>query len=134
MTSEDSIVISRTKELCQAILDQPDFQALRRDIDAFMANEGAQTLYQQVMTKGEALQQKQQFGMALGAEEISDFEGERQRLSENPAARAFMDAQQALHKVQESVNSYVSKTFELGRVPATEDFSSESCGPSCGCH
>ena len=37
------------------------------------------------------------------------------------------------HKIQESVMSYVTKTFELGRVPAAEDFDSGSCGTGCGC-
>ena len=29
---------------------------------------------------------------------------------------------------------FVSKTFELGRVPTLEDFSSGECGSGCGCH
>jgi len=38
-----------------------------------------------------------------------------------------------MHKIQESVMQYVGKTFELGRVPSVEDFSSGDCGPTCGC-
>lgn len=39
-----------------------------------------------------------------------------------------------MHKIEETVSSYVRKTFELGRLPNEDDFESGSCGPSCGCH
>ena len=37
LTAEDTVVLQKTKELCQAILDQPEFQKVRQGIDAFMA-------------------------------------------------------------------------------------------------
>ena len=47
----------------------------------------------------------------------------------------FIEAQQNLHEVQETVNQYISKTLELGRVPSDEEM--EGCcgggGHSCGC-
>jgi hypothetical protein len=39
-----------------------------------------------------------------------------------------------MHKMQDSVSKYVSKTLELGRVPAAEEMESGSCGSGCGCH
>ncbi len=40
-----------------------------------------------------------------------------------------------MQKLQQSVSQYVSKTFELGRVPEESDLeSSGSCGSGCGCH
>jgi hypothetical protein len=42
-------------------------------------------------------------------------------------------AQQAIHKMQETVTQYVAKTYELGRIPGTEDFDSGGCGHGCGC-
>ena len=130
--TEDSVIIQKTRELCQAILEQPEFVALRRDLDAFLNDEAAKLQYQIVSEKGGALQHKQQTGGMLTAEEIADFEGARDAMVNNPVARGFLDAQQEIHRVQESVGQYVSKTFELGRLPTTEDFGS-GCGPSCGC-
>jgi hypothetical protein len=31
------------------------------------------------------------------------------------------------------VNRYVTRTFELGRLPAPEDFESCACDSGCGC-
>lgn len=133
-TLEESPIIQKTKELCQAILDQPDFHELRRQIDTFMTNEEAKAQYQSLSEKGEYLQQKQQIGSTLTPEEIADFERNREVFLNNPIAREFLDAQQSMHKLQESVHQYVSKTFELGRVPEADDFESGSCGHGCGCH
>lgn len=131
--SEESAIIQKTKELCQAILDHPDYHSMRRQIDTFLTDDAAKAQYQLVSEKGEFLNHKQQQGVTLTDEEINEFERERDVLFKNPIARGFLNAQQELHKVQESVSQYVAKTFELGRVPETDDFDSGSCGPSCGC-
>jgi cell fate (sporulation/competence/biofilm development) regulator YlbF (YheA/YmcA/DUF963 family) len=131
---EESPVIQKTKELCQAILEQPGMTSIRKRIDAFMGDEKARAQYDGLMSKGQALQQKQQSSMPLSGEEISDFESQREALLNNPVARGFLDAQEELQQVQESVQQYVSKTLELGRVPAEEDLSNGSCGHGCGCH
>ena len=86
------------------------------------------------MEKGDALQHRQQTGMPLDNAEIAEFEKNRESLLNNPVAANFLTAQQQMHKIQESVMQYVSKTFELGRVPEPEDFPAESCGSGCGCH
>ena len=132
-TTEDSLVIQKTRDLCQTILDQPDFIQTRKRIDVFMADDATKSQYQSLMEKGDALQHKQQSGQPLSQAEIQEFETNRESLLNNPVARDFLDAQQSMHKLQESVMAYVGKTFELGRVPAAEDFDSGDCGPSCGC-
>ena len=132
-TIEETEIIQKTKDLCQTLVDQPEFQQIRRSIDAFMADEQAKNQYQLVMEKGDSLQHRQHSGQSLDEAEIADFEKNREILLNNVLARDFLEAQQQMHKIQESVMQYVSKTFELGRVPALEDFPSEGCGPSCGC-
>ena len=132
-TIEESIVTQKTKELCETLAGQPEFMEIRQRIDAFMGDDAAKTQYQLLMEKGDALQHRQQTGMPLDNEEIAEFEKSRELLLNNPVARGFLDAQQQMHKIQESVVQYVSKTFELGRVPSPDDFSAENCGPSCGC-
>jgi cell fate (sporulation/competence/biofilm development) regulator YlbF (YheA/YmcA/DUF963 family) len=132
-TIEETGIIQKTKDLCQTLVEQPEFQQIRRSIDAFMADEQAKNQYQLVMEKGDLLQHRQNSGQPLDNAEITDFETNREVLLNNALARDFLEAQQQMHKIQESVMQYVGKTFELGRVPTTEDFSSGGCGPSCGC-
>ncbi len=132
-TTEDTILIQKTKDLCQTIIEQPEFRQMRQRIEMFLTDDLAQKQYQLVMEKGDALQQKQQFGVPLDQTEILEFEKNRELLLSNPVAREFLDAQQQMHQIQESVMQYVGKTFELGRVPTLEDFPSSGCGPSCGC-
>jgi len=131
-TAEDTIT-QKTRELCQTIVEQPEFKQIRQRIDAFMANDAAKLQYQQVAEKNEMLQHKQQMGAALSNDEVLDFQKDRDALVNNPIARGFMEAQQEMHQVQETVNQFVSKTFELGHPPTEEDMSG-SCGHGCGCH
>lgn len=133
LTTEESVIIQKTRELCQSILEHPEFQTVRRQVDAFLANEEAKWQYQTLVEKGEFLDHKQNQGVQISDEEISEFERLRQGLIENPVAKGFLDAQQEMQKIQDSVRKYVSKTLELGRLPGQEDFDS-SCGSGCGCH
>jgi len=132
-TIDNSPVMQKTKELCQMILDEPSMQDLRKRIDTFMGDEQARAQYDALVSKGEALQQKQQASQTLSGEEIADFEQHRDSLLQNPVARGFLDAQEELHNVKHSIQSFVSKTLELGRLP-TEEEASGGCGHGgCGC-
>ena len=132
-TTEETPVLQKTRELCQTILDQPNMQSIRHRIDAFMGDEQTRAQYDSLVTKGQALQQKQQLSMQLSGEEIADFEQHRDQVLNNPVAKGFLDAQEELHELQHSVQKYVKKTLELGRMPSEEDLE-ESCGHGgCGC-
>ena len=124
----------KTRELCQAIVDQPEMVSIRRRIDTFLADTGARGQYETVMSKGNALHEKQHNGQTLDGAEIADFEKHRDDLLKNSAARDFLDAQEELHGIQHSIQKLVSKTFELGRVPTEADLEEGSCGSGCGCH
>jgi cell fate (sporulation/competence/biofilm development) regulator YlbF (YheA/YmcA/DUF963 family) len=132
---EENPVTQKTRELCQAIVDLPNLRAARQQIDAFLSNETARGQYEVVMSKGQALQEKQQNSVPLDGTEIADFEKHRDALLANPVARGVLDAQEEIHHLQHSIQKYVSKTLETGRVPTAEDLS-DSCGGhgSCGCH
>ena len=106
---------------------------MRQRIDAFMADETAKSQYQTVAEKSQMLQHKQEMGAALNNDEVMDFEKHREALINNPVARGFIDAQQEMHQVQQTVTQYLSKTLELGRMPTEEDMSG-GCGHGCGCH
>jgi len=131
--AETSAILNKTKELCQAILDEPNMGSIRRRLDAFMSDDKARSLYDGLVTKGQAIQQKQQLSMPVSGEEVADFEQHRAALFNNPVAQGFLDAQEELHKVQESVQQYVSKTLELGRLPTEDEINGDSCGHGCGC-
>jgi cell fate (sporulation/competence/biofilm development) regulator YlbF (YheA/YmcA/DUF963 family) len=133
-TLEETTIARKTRELCQTILDEPSLQEMRQRIDTFMADDEARAQYDSLVSKGQVLQEKQQNAQALTGEEISDFEQHRDTLLKNPVARGYLDAQQEMHQMQESIQKYVRKTFELGRLPSEEDLNSGCCGhDGCGC-
>ena len=132
-TIESNAINEKTVGLCQTILDQPEFQSIRLRIDTFMVNDAARGQYELLSEKGQFLQHKQQQGLELNPEEVTDFESLREKFFADPVARGFMEAQQEMHEMQESIMKHVAKTFELGRVPTAEDFAG-SCGTGCGCH
>ena len=134
ITIEDSPVVRKTKELCQTILEQPNMRSIRQRIDAFLGDEKARSQYENLVNKGQALQQKQQMAVQVSGDEISDFEAHRDALLSNPIARGFLDAQEELHQVQESIHTLVNKTLELGRMPTDEELNGGGCGHGCGCH
>ena len=76
-TIEETPIARKTRELCQTILDEPSMQTLRQRIDHFMADEKSRAQYDGLVTKGQALQEKQQNALALTSEEIDDFEKHR---------------------------------------------------------
>jgi cell fate (sporulation/competence/biofilm development) regulator YlbF (YheA/YmcA/DUF963 family) len=132
---EENVIAKKTRELCQTILDQPDVRALRERIDAFMADDQTRGQYDALMVKGQMLQQKQQAGQPLDSAEVKAFEQLRDGFVNNPVARGFLDAQEDIQKLQQSVTQYLTRTFELGRVPEESEMESGgSCGHGCGCH
>lgn len=134
-TLEETVIVQKTRDLCHAILKQPEYEEMRRKIDTFMADEEAKNQYQTVSELGSLLQQKQAQGQPLSQQEIEKFEGMRDGLLNNSVARDFLDAQQSMHEIQETVGKFVAKTFELGRVPDLQELQSDCCGDSgCGCH
>ena len=124
----------KTRELCQAIIDEPGMLSIRKRIDTFMADSTARGQYETVMSKGQALQEKQARSQPLDGAEIADFEKHRDALLNNAIAREYLDAQEELHQLQHSIQKHISKTLELGRMPGNEDLEEGSCGHGCGCH
>lgn len=132
-TETETIVTQKTRELCQALVDEPGLRAARQSIDAFLADNKAQSQYEQLMAKGQELQRKQQNSQPLNGQEIADFEKDRDALLANPVARNFLEAQEHLHEVQHSIQKQINKTLELGRLPATSELEEGGCGHGCGC-
>ena len=133
-TQTSDALTQKIEELCQTILNQPEVKSIQQRIEAFNADSASQKQYEALSERGEYLQHKQQQGAQLTDVEVAEFEKSREAFFNNPIAKGFVDAQQQMHKMQDSVSKYVSKTLELGRVPAAEDLESGSCGSGCGCH
>jgi cell fate (sporulation/competence/biofilm development) regulator YlbF (YheA/YmcA/DUF963 family) len=133
-TTKESPIIQKAMELCQAVAAQPDFQALKSKVDAFMSDEALKFQFQQVNQLNELLEMRQRGGLAIKDEEIAHFESLRQGVLENPVAQGFIEAQQEMQKLHEAIGRFVNKTFELGRSPEYEDVFDGSCGSNCGCH
>lgn len=131
--AESKTVVEKTRELCSTILAQPGMGSIRKNIDNFMADDKSRADYESLMAKGQALHEKQHRSLPLSGEEIGEFEKHRETVLNNPVARGFLDAQEALHHLQESIQTQISKTLELGRLPSAEDLEG-SCGHGCGCN
>ncbi len=129
----DTILIGKIRDLCQTILDQPNSKSLRHQIDTFMGDEKSKGQYQELVECGEHMHHKQHQGVKLTDDELKSYETLRVSVLDNAVVRGFIEAQQEMQKVQESVQQYVTKTLELGRVPDESDFEGESCGHGCGC-
>ena len=125
---------TKTHELCEAILQQIQTGGIRQRIDTFQSDATARGSYEALMSKGQALQEKQHHGQPLDPVEIAAFEKDRDALLKNPVASGFLDAQEEMHALQTSVKKTVAKTIELGRLPTAEDLAEGSCGSGCGCH
>ena len=139
LDQKKSALIEKTEELCQTILEQPLYQKLKEKIGAFMQDEKLKPLYQNLCDQQDRLQAKQQRGEEISDEDIEAFEKDRDLFFDNDLAKDFMDAQKQMNAVLDTVNRYVSKTIELGRLPKEEDLQSGCCGGGsgggggCGC-
>jgi cell fate (sporulation/competence/biofilm development) regulator YlbF (YheA/YmcA/DUF963 family) len=124
----------KTRELCETILRQPQYQSIRRRMDAFLADSDAMAQYERLSDLGRQLHDKQHQGRTLTSAEIAAFDRQRDVFSSHPLAGDYVEAQDEMRQIQEQISRYVSKTLELGAVPSAEDLAGGgSCGPGCGC-
>ena len=98
-----------------------------------MEDDEAKGLFSEMQTKGESLQMKQQSGVELTAGEVEEYNKIREKMLENDTANAFVQAQESIQSVHQTLGNWVSLVFENGRMPTDEEFAGH-CGPGCGCH
>lgn len=123
-----------TDQLCESIVNQEGFKKLYAKIDAFISDEKLKYEYSTLNERGALLQQKQQAGAEITEEEITAFEQLRTDFLDNKVATDFIAAQEEVQQVQDRIHQVIAKTFEVGRVPAQEDFDFCSDGfGDCGC-
>ena len=123
-----------TDQLCESIVNQEGFKELYAKIDAFISNEKLKYEYSTLNERLALLQQKQQTGAEITEEETTAFEQLRNDFLDNKVATDFLAAQEEIQQVQDRIHQVIAKTFEVGRVPAQEDFDFCSDGfGDCGC-
>ena len=132
--TEDAI-LQKTRELCETIVQHPQFQSIRQRVDAFMADSEAQAQYECLSDLGQQLHNKQHQGQTLTSAEIAAFDRQRDAFQQNAVARGYVEAQEEMHEIKQQITKYVNKTLELGALPSEDDMASGgSCGSGCGCH
>src|SRR6202034_964903 len=109
-----TVIEEKARELCEAIVAQPQWTSIRNRIDAFLTDDTARGQFEEVNRKGQSLHEKQHTGQPLNGQEIAEFEKQRDSLLKNPVARGFLEAQDELHEIQHSVQKYICKTLQLG--------------------
>ena len=133
--TENSTILDKTKELCQTIVDNAEYNALMGVVETFLNDDEARLLYQTVIDRSDELRHKQQAGVERGDSEVSAFKDLRGQLEKNEVITDFMAAQDELQLIQKAVSQYVGMTLEYGRVPTDEDMAaaqSGCCGGGCG--
>jgi cell fate (sporulation/competence/biofilm development) regulator YlbF (YheA/YmcA/DUF963 family) len=130
--SDQSALVQKTRELCEALVEQADFESNLEKTEAFWQDVNARKQLSDVRQLQEELQRRQHSGEELPEEDIEQFKLQHQELLENPVARGYLEAQSEMKQLQQTVQQWITKTFEVGRVPLPSDFL--SCGGSCqGC-
>ena len=129
----------KIRELCEALLQDEGVQGARERIETFLNNPDATRGYAKLANMNEALHTKQSNGEEITEEEGEAFEKLRGEVMGTPAVQEFAEARGTLQDIEGAIMAYVSRTFELGRVPTESDFarggsSGGSCGTGCGCH
>lgn len=135
-TIESPTLNLKLRELCQAILVEPDYQSLMARVDSFLDNESAKDQYRAATELGQELQQKQRAGIELPDAEVMFFEKQRDALFDNSIIREFISAQRELADMRSRLTTWIEKTIELGRLPEPEDLAEHGggcCGGGCGC-
>jgi cell fate (sporulation/competence/biofilm development) regulator YlbF (YheA/YmcA/DUF963 family) len=131
--SPNSAILEKTRELCTLILQSGEYQENVAKIEAFFADDDAQTDYRAFAKLGEDLHQKQQAG-EITEDDITGYETKLNEIKSNEVTSSFMNAEEALNSMASQISKQVGKTLELGRLPTPEDLEGGGCcgGGSCG--
>jgi len=134
MENTVTLVETKTRELCEALVQLPGFSDTFRKMQAFLEDEMAKFEFQMLNDRGGLLQQKEAAGIQVTPEEMAEFDVMREALLAKPVVSGFLEAQQELHSIQKLVYPMLAKTFEIGRVPVPDDFLNDLCDSGCGLH
>jgi len=134
--ASSNAVAEKTKELCEAILEQAGYKESLAKVESFFTDESARDQYISFTELGQQLHQKQHAGEEITSEDEAKFQELQTAAMENATISDFMMAQQNLQVLNNEIATMVGKTIELGHLPTAEELGGggESCGEGCGCH
>ena len=77
MLTDNSQVMSKTKELCVAIAEDPEYKSLLEKVERFLEDDASKLQFQSIQERSHELGQKQQSGLELSAGEVEDLGARR---------------------------------------------------------
>ncbi len=129
-------ITAQIEALCAAIAADPEIQSARNAAETFLADEQAVSLYREVMNLGRTLEQRHRSGAELEPSDVARFQSLQDQADHHDGIQSFMAAQDALQSIANTVNGFITKTLEKGRVPALDEvMGGGGCcgGGGCGC-
>lgn len=138
---EPTSIDEKARELCQYVVDQPDFAAGRRQIEAFLDDAEAQSVYRAWQEKAQELHRMGHEGLQPNDSDLQEFEHLRQAVFSNEIASSFTEAEEKMNGIFATVTKLLQQTLQLGRVPSAEEMAANESGccgggggGGCGCH
>lgn len=138
---EPATIDGKARELCHHIVDQPEFIAGRKQIEAFLEDAEAQNIYRAWQEKAHELHRMGHEGLQPNESDLAEMERLRQAVADNPAAANFTEAEEGMNAIFSTVTKLLQTTLQIGRVPSEEEMAAQSsgcCGGSggggCGCN
>jgi cell fate (sporulation/competence/biofilm development) regulator YlbF (YheA/YmcA/DUF963 family) len=129
------VIEDKIQALCAAIAADPDVQAAREQAERFLVDEKGVTLLRNLMTLSREVQHRQHHGEDVADEQLQQLVELKSEADNHAGIVSFHGAQDVLQTIAETVNGFVTKTLERGKVPTQEEvFGSGGCGEGCGCH
>ncbi len=110
--AKESGITERTVELIRAVVESWDVHALEQKLKAFTADKSMTSQYQLVNELRKLLQMKQNHGLELNQEEITQFRTLLDELLGSPAVQGFLEVQQYVRQLHEVVGPFLDRTFE----------------------
>jgi len=131
---ETQTIEDKALELCQFVLDQPEFRDSWNRIEAFLADSTAQGLYRDWQEASRQISLREREGLPLTDQDLIAVESRKEAVLGNSVALGFAESEDALNEIFGTVTRLLQKTLQLGRVPTADDLSEGSCcGGGCGC-
>ena len=137
---EPTTVDEKARELCQFIVDQPDFSEARRQIETFLEDAEAQAVYRSWQEKAHEIHRMGHEGLQPNEADLQEVDRLRQAVAGHSVASAFAQAEDQMNGIFGAVTKLLQQTLQLGRVPSAEEMNANSgcCGGGggggCGCH
>ena len=132
----ESSIEQKLHDLCEAIAADAEVREAREQAEAFLADADAVALYREMARANHEFEERHHSGERISDAEASRFATLRQQAESNELIRNFIGAQGVLQTVADTVNGFVTKTLEKGRIPTHDEVFAKSggCGSGCGCH